>query len=299
MSVNAQRVGPTFFIGGPLNDDGLCCDYAKNTVSFAFMVTTAALWKSIDYGADGFCAADGVTNMGAVPGIDSKPMMAVVDDTTLCILSGTGKKFTNSAATNSTPTWADCTGLPVGSASNGRSHVLVNDGVTATTLYALIPSNGVYKSTNSGSAWTQQTASSAALPSSYAQGSQLSNAPGQAGHLWFAGGNTGALPLARSTDGGVNWSALSSVTEAWQVSVGAIKSGASYPTIFITGKIVGDSDPGVFRSTDTGATWTRVCRAPGGNLDAPNKLFADLDNYGTFFVSMGTTGYCFGELDYA
>jgi hypothetical protein len=296
---NAQRVGPTFMVGGPTSDDGLCCDYAKNSTLFQFMVTTAALWKSIDFGADGFCASDGTTNIGAVPGIDSKPMMAVVNDTTLCVLSGTGKKFTSSAITNSTPTWADCTGLPVGSASNGRSHVVVNDGVTATTLYAMIPSNGVYKSTNSGAAWTQATASSASLPASYATGSQLCSVPGQTGHLWFAGGNSGALPLARSTDGGVTWSALSNTTEAWQVSVGATKSGASYPTIFITGKIQGDSDPGIFRSTDTGTTWTRVCRAPGGNLDYPNKIFADLDNYGTFFVTMGSTGYCFGELDYA
>jgi hypothetical protein len=229
-------------------------------------------------------------------------MMAVVNDSSLCILSGTGKKYSTDAIT--VPTWNNCAFAPAigaASASNGRSHVLVSDGTNNGTsikiLYALIPNNGVYKSTDGGANWTQQTASSAALPTSYAQGSQLSGVPGQAGHLFFAGGNTGALPLAKSTDGGVNWTAVSNTTEAWQVSVGKLKSGGTYPSIFITGKVSGDSDPGVFRSDDNCSSWTRVCRAPAGNLDAPNKLFADLDNYGTFMVSMGTTGFAFGELD--
>jgi hypothetical protein len=300
---NAPRTEPTFIVGGQASDNGLCCDYAKATTSNQFMVSTSALWRSVVYGADGFCASDGVSNLGAVPGIDSTPIMTVSTTQKLCVLSGTGKKF-GTGISESSITWSNCIGLPGTTASTGRSHTMVCDGAIANaeTVYALIPNNGVYRSINGGLNWSQITVSSAALPANYAQGSQLSSVPGQAGHLFFAGGNTGGLPLARSTNAtsvAATWSAVSNVTEAWQVSVGATAPTGSYPSIFITGKISGDSDPGVFRSDNNCTSWTRVCRAPAGNLDAPNKLVADLDNYGTFMVSMGTTGFSFGELDTA
>ena len=142
----------------------------------------------------------------------------------------------------------------------------------------------------------------AVLPVDYKAGSQLSNVHGQAGHLFFAAGAS-KMPLARSVDGGATWVAVGSVTEAWQVSAGATKYGNSYPSVFITGMIAGDSDPGVFRAdnftlnTGVSPTWTRLCRAPAGNMDVSTKLFADLDVYGSFYVAMGSTGYCWGELE--
>ena len=298
---NAQRVGPTFMIGGPLEDHGLACDYAKNVTSVQYLLT-ANLWRSINFGADGFCGPDGTRNLGPVPGIGTRPMMAVQTTTNLVILSETGKVY----STNAGVSWNSCRFIRLSSfsASNGRSHVLVGDPVNASTYYVLLPAgNGFWRSQDSGANWAQMTAASPALPADYAQGSQLSAVPGHTRHLFFAAGNTGRMPLARTVDGGANWSVVTNVTEAWQVSAGATKPGNSYPSVFITGLIQGDSDPGVFRAdnftstTDGNPTWTRVCRAPAGNMVTSNKLFADLDTYGTFYISMGSTGYCWGELD--
>jgi hypothetical protein len=121
--------------------------------------------------------------------------------------------------------------------------------------------------------------------------------------LFIAGGKGCSKALVRSVDGGRTWAAVGNTTEAWQVSAGATRPGGAYPSVFMVGIIQGDSDPGVFRADDfTGnpsdkPTWVRVARAPVGNMDTSNKLFADLDTYGTFYLSMGSTGYCWGELD--
>ena len=68
-------------------------------------------------------------------GIDSKPMMAAFTVTNVCVLSGTGKKYT----TNSGGTWRDCAfnGLRSFSASNGRAHVFIAE--STTVGYVLLP----------------------------------------------------------------------------------------------------------------------------------------------------------------
>ena len=174
------------------------------------------------------------------------------------------------------------------------------DHVDPTNMYLIRPdTGGCWRSTNSGATWSQRHAT---LPGAVGVGAQLTAVPGKAGHLFYAGG-TGNASLKRSVDSGLNWVAVSNVTQAWQVSAGATKPGGSYPSVFITGIIQGSTDPGVFRADDftdaiANPTWVRLSRAPGGNMDVSNKLFADLNTYGTFYLTMGT-GYMFGELDAA
>ena len=300
------RTEPVFMIGGPGNVDGFACDYAKDKTAIQYLLAGSGLWRTTNHGADGFAQPpDYLNSLGAVPGIGSKPMMAVQTLSKLVILSETGKKYT----TNGAGTWGDCSfrGLSSFSASNGNAHVLVCDPTNGDTYYVLLPDgNGVWKSTNAGATWTRQTSTSpypSVLPTNYLDGAQMSAVPGQAGHLFIAGGKGCSKALARSVDGGRTWAAVGNTTEAWQVSAGATRPGGAYPSVFMVGIIQGDSDPGVFRADDfTGnpsdkPTWVRVARAPAGNMDTSNKLFADLDTYGTFYLSMGSTGYCWGELD--
>ena len=64
--------------------------------------------------------------------------------------------------------------------------------------------------------------------------------------------------LARSTDGGANWSRLASqaVTDAYAMGVGAPKPGSNYPALFIAG--TANNTTGFFRSDDQGQTWLRI-----------------------------------------
>ena len=165
---------------------------------------------------------------------------------------------------------------------------------------------GCYKSTDNGAHFIQQSSNTtypAALPST-GYNSQLCGVPGQSGHLFYAGGNVFASgkPLARSVDGGVTWSTVGNTQVAWQVSAGATKPGGTYPSIYMTGIANGDSSPGVYRSDSVTTnpavdpTWLRVCDAPGGNMDISNKIFADLNTWGSFYIAMGGVGYVYGRL---
>jgi photosystem II stability/assembly factor-like uncharacterized protein len=221
-------------------------------------------------------------------------MMQVSNDANITVISNGGSKYTTTAG----GAWSDClfSGSPQTFTFN-KVHVLVCDSVTATTLYLIRPdTGGCWRSTDSGATWSQRHATS---PGTFTEGAQLCNVPGNAQHLFFASGLATGAVLQRSTDGGTNWSNVTSVTQAWQVSAGMTKPAGSYPSIYITGLIVGDSDPGVFRSDDTCVTWTRVSRAPAGNMDFPNKLYGDLNNYGNIYLTMATAGFTFGALDYA
>ena len=179
------RTEPVFMIGGPGNVDGFACDYAKDKTAIQYLLAGSGLWRTTNHGADGFAQPpDYLNSLGAVPGIGSKPMMAVQTLSKLVILSETGKKYT----TNGAGTWGDCSfrGLSSFSASNGNAHVLVCDPTNGDTYYVLLPDgNGVWKSTNAGATWTRQTSTSpypSVLPTNYLDGAQMSAVPGQAGH---------------------------------------------------------------------------------------------------------------------
>ena len=262
---NAQRVGPTFMIGGPLEDHGLACDYAKNVTSVQYLLT-ANLWKSINFGADGFCGPDGTRNLGPVPGVGTRPMMAVQTTTNLVILTETGRVY----STNAGVSWNSCRFIRLSSfsASNGRSHACSRSRERQHLLCSAAGREWLLALARQRRELGEMTAASSALPADYVQGSQLSAVPGHTRHLFFETGNTGGMPSARTVDGGANWSVVTNVTEAWQVSAGATKPGNSYPSVFITGRIQGDSDPGVLRAdnftsnTDVNPTWTGYAALP-------------------------------------
>ena len=72
------RTEPVFMIGGPGNVDGFACDYAKDKTAIQYLLAGSGLWRTTNHGADGFAQPpDYLNSLGAVPGIGSKPMMAV------------------------------------------------------------------------------------------------------------------------------------------------------------------------------------------------------------------------------
>ena len=269
------RTEPVFMIGGPGNVDGFACDYAKDKTLNQYLLAGSGLWRTTVYGADGFAQPpDYLKGLGVVPGIGSKPMMAVQTLSQAGHPVGSGKKYT----INGAGTWGDCSfrGLSSFSASNGNVHVLVCDPTNGDTYYVLLPDgNGVWKSTTLARHGRDRPARHLihrfCRPTIWTV-RRCRRCPVRPRNLFIAGGKGCGKALARSVDGGRTWATVGNTTEAWQASAGATRPGGTYPSVFMVGMVQGDTDPGVFRADDfTGnpsdkPTWVRVARAPAGNM---------------------------------
>jgi hypothetical protein len=197
-------------------------------------------------------------------------------------------------------TWGTAAGLPATGWVQGSwisyCTILCADRVTAGTFYAYNNSSGTYISTDSGANWTLQSFSH---PSSGTYFERIRSVPGNVGHLFLcAGQSTASFGLFKSTDGGVTWSQPNSnITLAWAFDFGAVKSGGTYPAIYLSGTISGVW--GTYRSNDAGVTWTLLQDAtygewPNGNVDNVNCLGADKNNYGYVYIGFNGSGYWYG-----
>jgi photosystem II stability/assembly factor-like uncharacterized protein len=99
--------------------------------------------------------------------------------------------------------------------------------------------DGVFRTTNSGGAWFQNTTG---LP-----GSAVNVLHQSANGSVYAGFNNPGAGVARSTDGGLSWT--SSATGLGSRRAFAIASGSG-------GLVVAGTDQGLFRSTDDGGGWS-------------------------------------------
>ena len=84
--------------------------------------------------------------------------------------------------------------------------------------------------------------------------------------------------LFHSTDTGATFTAISGVSQAWSIALGAPKTAGGYPAIFAAADIGG---VGYFRSDDAGVNWVQINDAAHGFGSASaNVLAADLRVYG-------------------
>lgn len=174
-------------------------------------------------------------------------------------------------------------------------YIVTRNRITANGI-TLGPSAGVWRSTDGGATWTQRFSGDIG---DYAdQRARFSAVPGQAGHLFWASGSLGASArpaLRRSTDGGATWSNVPNVTAVAAFGFGAAQPGASYPAIYIAGR-VGDLY-GIWRSSDNAASWTQLGDYPTGILDSVNSIDADKSIYGRVYVGFRGAGAVVGEID--
>jgi photosystem II stability/assembly factor-like uncharacterized protein len=117
-------------------------------------------------------------------------------------------------------------------------------------------------------------------------------APGREGDLWLPLYDGG---LARSIDSGKRFAPISHVSYAAAVGFGKAAPGASYPTVYIWGTVAGVR--GMFRSTDTGASWERInddAHQYGGPGDG-QFVVGDMNQFGVVYMSTAGRGIVFGK----
>ena len=117
-------------------------------------------------------------------------------------------------------------------------------------------------------------------------------APGREGDIWVPMNNGG---LARSTNSGASFSTISSVSDCQAIGFGKADVNASYPTVFIWGTVGGVR--GLFRSTDTGASWVRVnddAHEYGGPGNG-NFVVGDMNTFGVVYMSTAGRGVVYGK----
>ncbi len=124
--------------------------------------------------------------------------------------------------------------------------------------------------------------------------SKLEGVFGKAGHLWFTTGwdhyNPSQSGLYRSTNSGGLFTKLPNVQDAWAIGFGKAASGATYPTIFLYGRI--NNQWGLYRSTNEGSTWDLCADYPLGLFDRVTVVTGDPDVFGK--VYLGWAGNSFG-----
>jgi photosystem II stability/assembly factor-like uncharacterized protein len=185
---------------------------------------------------------------------------------------------TNSAAyysTNNGATWTLSTGGP-SNASN--TFTPIADRANPAMFYIYDYTVGtVYVSTNGGVSFA---ASATKLPTG---GGTPHAVPGIAGDLWLPTGSG----LYHFTAAGFNFTKLTSVQAAYQIGFGKAAPGKTYPAIYLWGQIAGVT--GIFRSDDTGATWTRI-NDDNHQFGWINQLVGDPNVYGRVYLATGGRG---------
>ncbi len=153
----------------------------------------------------------------------------------------------------------------------------------------------LYISTDGGKTWQPQ--SGANLPDQAWQ-SQLEVNRFVKNDLWYADGWEGssAHGLFHSTDGGQTFQQLSGIAHAITVAIGAPsgKSTDAAYTLYFYGLLSTDSQWGVFRSTNAGASWDRISYYPTGTYDRPTAMAASQDTFGKIFLGLSGESYLYG-----
>ncbi len=174
---------------------------------------------------------------------------------------------------------------------------LVADAVANNTFYIYNRNNAkVYRSTNNGQNWSER----GTIPDNFkltneSNSTRLAAAPGREGHLWINHKDKG---LYRSTNGGGTWNKINNVSKAIAMSIGKEKTPGGYPTIYILGRLSGQSQSWIYRSTDQGATWEQISDDSTLFLEARIRhMAADRSEFGKVYISASGMGVWSGSAD--
>jgi hypothetical protein len=191
------------------------------------------------------------------------------------ILHCPGSSSTTYYTTNNGGSWSSCSGVSLSDA------VPVGDLSNANYFYIYNPTNGqMLVSSNKGVSFSvASTPGTTTLQHPWVL-TYLRAVPGKAGHIWLPLGGNG---LRYSTNYGSSFINVSNVTYCKTVGIG-LASGSNYPTVFIWGTVSGVT--GLFRSTDQGASWTRI-NDNAHQFAGASFLIGDMNVFGRVYVGTG------------
>jgi len=183
--------------------------------------------------------------------------------------------------TNRGVTWSAASGATTSPISDvwNRRQVLAADKVLPATFY-FWKGTRLYRSDNGGATWAQVNA---AMPSSTASYG-IKAMPGAAGEVWIGADDIG---LYVSTNTGVSFTKVSTVSKALLFAFGAGPGPAAAPTLYIFGKPTTGAE-GVYQSLDRGATWMQMSTQTCAMGCGPCVMEADRQAFGRVYV--GTSG---------
>ncbi len=186
-----------------------------------------------------------------------------------------------SYSTDNGSTWATCGGdLP--------ATVLppVADRVNPDKFYAYLPYGQLWVSKDGGRTFNRTLAG---LPSTSGQDGNVNSVPGREGDIWICCGSGG---LCRSQNSGSSYSTLASVKSAYLLGFGRSAVAGGYPAIYLWG-VVRDT-LGIFRSIDTGATWSRI-NDDNHQFGYLHQVTGDPRVFGRCYISAEGRGVLYGE----
>lgn len=182
--------------------------------------------------------------------------------------------------------WQSVSGLPNGPKGVWNwTQSLASDTVDGKVFYYY--ANGkVYCSNNAGSSFLVVNDS---LPAEDAWHS-LKALPSIKGEVWLSLDKKG---LYRSTNGGKTFSKLDNVVSSHLFAFGKSPMGSTIPALYMYGNVKNLGD-GIFRSLDSGKTWTTIGSRsfPIGNN--PNVMEASKQQFGLVFVGTNGRGIYYG-----
>lgn len=189
-------------------------------------------------------------------------------------------------------------------APNGTIYVGTGEGNPGSASYSF-PGNGIYKSTDAGATWTALGLTGTDRIGRIAVDPNNSNRVfvAAAGKLYQPGGERGVY---RTTDGGATWTQVlagaNTTTGAIDVSINPADSNAIYTAMWDhtrtpAGRVYGGTGSGIHRSTDGGATWTRLAGglpASSSNLGRMGVAVAKSDPNRMYVIAADTPGNFLG-----
>jgi photosystem II stability/assembly factor-like uncharacterized protein len=169
-------------------------------------------------------------------------------------------------------TWTKSTGLPNGAA-------VYSDRVNPYKFYSVYGSK-LYVSEDGGHTFVAKASVSGGL--------KARPVFGRENDIWIPSSNG----LFHTTDAGVNMQKIDNVGVAYAVGFGKAAVGSSYPSIYLIGNVKGVY--GFYRSTDAGASWTRI-NDNAHQYGSVDHIAGDENIFGRVYLGTGGRGIVYGE----
>ncbi|MGA3186295.1 MAG: hypothetical protein ABSF22_04230, partial [Bryobacteraceae bacterium] len=190
---------------------------------------------------------------------------------------------------NNGANWTAMTGLP-------GALTAVADKVTPKMFYAFTGGTFYSTTTSSGAAFTK--VNSSPLPSSGNCNGSGCGVPivnfAKAGDIWLPLGSNG---LYHSINAGVTWTKASNISWANSVAVGAAAPRSAMQSVFLYGTPSATNVLGIYRSDDSGTTWTRI-NDDQHQYGGPTLIAADPRVFGRVFLGMNGRGIVYGDVNF-